>query len=261
MKLPRKHGFTLVELLVVIGIIALLISILLPTLNRARAEAKRAMCLSNLRTLGQCYLEYLTENKGKGLIYSYQGAAPSGATGISYFWFASKTSYSGSVYVWDINQGYLTKFYKNPAFLNCPEASDQFKGFSGGLSQGTVPLTSYGYNANIAGLATSTRIKNSSETCALMDAMDFANDTTGTMVGTYVVQAPSLTSSGVVGFKSPGFHGRHAGKGSVLWYDGHASSEAPYITTLDANLSSGSRYATANAKLTMRRAKIGYLTP
>jgi prepilin-type N-terminal cleavage/methylation domain-containing protein/prepilin-type processing-associated H-X9-DG protein len=72
----RGIGFTLVELLVVIGIIAVLIAILLPALNKARKSSRTVACLANVRQLIMGQLQYMNDNKNHFSPYYDQGAGP-----------------------------------------------------------------------------------------------------------------------------------------------------------------------------------------
>jgi prepilin-type N-terminal cleavage/methylation domain-containing protein/prepilin-type processing-associated H-X9-DG protein len=71
----RSTGFTLVELLVVIGIIAVLIAMLMPALKQAREQAQQVACASNMRQVGQVYMAYATEYNGyyPALVGFHQG--------------------------------------------------------------------------------------------------------------------------------------------------------------------------------------------
>ncbi len=72
----RAKGFTLIELLVVIAIIAVLMAVLMPSLNRAREQGKRAGCLNNLKQLGLAWIAYAGDNDDKIM----NGEAQSGGT-------------------------------------------------------------------------------------------------------------------------------------------------------------------------------------
>ena len=82
----HADGFTLVELLVVIGIIAVLIAMLLPALNKAKKAAKQAQCASNMKQIATAIIMYANDNKGKLLPIRIQGTPVSTIYPNGWFW-------------------------------------------------------------------------------------------------------------------------------------------------------------------------------
>ena len=120
----KRNAFTLVELLVVIGIIAVLISILLPALNRAREQARSVACKSNMRQIGITLFSYTNDNKQwlplpSNIGESYPPPAPYSYKPCAFFMMATPPN------TLDLINGVLWPYIAPPGnaryqIMNCP---------------------------------------------------------------------------------------------------------------------------------------------
>ncbi len=201
MNASRRNGFTLIELLVVIAIIAILAAILFPVFARARENARKSTCQSNLKQIGIGAMQYC-QDYDERTIPGYLGGAPTPE------WFRQ-----------------IQPYLKNSGVLSCPSApgyGTQAYGYSSGMSSAGVSMAS---------------IQKPAETVHFVDGARFNYPTASDFDPTKWV-AQTSTCHWQVSWPGPGtgnwgggscsgggctrrFHARHMDGGNVLWVDGH----------------------------------------
>ena len=136
----RRPAFTLVELLVVIGIIALLISILLPSLAKAREQGIRASCSNNLRQFGSAIQMYANDYKGS--LPFVNATVPALATQRG--WLYQKSTLATPPVKENLKEGMLFEYLKEMRVFHCPADVDPYDvpGFPNAIHK----LTSYTMN-------------------------------------------------------------------------------------------------------------------
>jgi prepilin-type N-terminal cleavage/methylation domain-containing protein/prepilin-type processing-associated H-X9-DG protein len=132
------RAFTLVELLVVIGIIALLISILMPALSKAKAQAHRVACASNVRQLAIALTIYSRDFNG-WLPFCNAGAPPPDRTG----WLYTQNRLTTPRAAANAESGAVFRILRTTRVFRCPADAD---GTSDPFAGSIYPLTSYTMN-------------------------------------------------------------------------------------------------------------------
>ena len=217
-------GFTLVELLVVVGIIAVLIGLLLPSLARARDRARAVQCLSNLHQMGVLAFAYAA---------SHQGSLPASSAGGNVWWDFDESD------PLNIHAGLLWEQRGDVRVQQCPA----YQGVALGVPD---PYTGYNYNTSYlaGGVGETTPLGDPHDRPAHLGSIARANTTAlfgdaGSPGGTNkFMRAPVLlfgtgfgdsVSTGTRLYGTQAY--RHVGQTNVCYADGHAAAVAARFTS------------------------------
>lgn len=230
-----KKAFTLIELLVVVAIISILAAILFPVFGRARENARRSSCQSNLKQIGLGTLLYMQDNDEA--IYPFNYAIPGG----SQHWTGQ--TLGASLFP---ERGLLQPYLKSVPIQDCPSAGDiPGNGLFARIAY--APNNAY-LNPNItipgppprviARTARLAEISTPAETILMADS-GFLGNLNGQLTRITGLSTPFGTvasESGIVETSTPtmaasNIHGRHLGTANVLWMDGHVKAMRPTLRT------------------------------
>ena len=218
----KPAGFTLIEVLVVIAVVALLIAILMPRLSFARAQARRTVCGANLHGLGLAMNLYLDVNNGS--FFRYYRDVPAGTaefpTAGRQWWFGFETTGLGltSKRPLDKSLSPLAPYTAKLAYqMQCPDFPYDDPGFFPKFDQRAA---SYGFNLTLGPIfgpakSRSTFASRQQTVFAFADGVHFDfNPLVNFNEAHYITYTSPLSASGYA-------HFRHQKQAQVVFLDGH----------------------------------------